>query len=140
MTQEKTEVTAAEISRLVINFTGIDLSSGSTVMVGLVNEKLTIGAKSRIQKIVKLLEAEFKDYLKLHSELLKKHGAIEKEGRLELLEGSTEFSEEFQELLSQKITLGVFDKIDFKQIENIETTSNYNLALLSPRFIEGYGD
>ena len=145
MTTEKTEVTAAEIPSLIFNFTGVDIATGKAAeeKMGLLNEKLTIGTKSRMQKIVNLLEAEYKEYQKLLIELLKKYGATEEdEGFLSLApeKRTSEFNEEFQELLTQKITLGAFDRVDFKQIENIETESNYNIGILSPRFIEGYGN
>jgi len=143
MTTEKTEVTVAEIPSLIFNFTGIDITTGKAPeeKMGLLNEKLTIGTKSRMQKIVSLLEAEYKEYQKLFIELLKKYGATEEtEGALSLApeKRTPEFNEEFQELLTQKITLGNFDRVDFKQIEKIETENNYNIGLLSPRFIEGY--
>ena len=145
MTTEKTEVTAAEIPSLIFNFTGVDITTGKVAeeKMGLLNEKLTIGTKSRMQKIVNLLEAEYKEYQKLFIELLKKYGATEEnEGHLSLApeKRTPEFNEEFQELLTQKITLGAFDRVNFKQIEDIESEAVYAIDLLAPRFISNYGD
>lgn len=102
----------------------------------LMQEKVTIGTQNRIQKILRTLSIHLKDFQKMHSELLKKHGAVEVDGKLEIRNPSKELMMEYNELASQQVTVS-FDPIDFAKIENIETTTVYNYELLSD-FFENY--
>ncbi len=134
-----TQITNGELPELILNFTGFNIVANEKTNTGLINEKIKISVKNRIQKIVKILEAEYTDYKKVFIELLLKHGG-EKTGdniTLSNEKNTEEFKTEFAELLLQKITLPVFDKIDFKMIENIETDENYNFSVLA-KFFENY--
>lgn len=100
----------------------------------MLSEKITLGTKNRIQKVINLLTPHYTDYYKSHIELLKKHGAEEKEGMLDLPKPYTEeFIKEFTELNEQDNTV-IFDPIDFTKIENIESEVFYNIELLKKFF------
>ena len=106
----------------------------------LLNEKLTLGTKNRVQKIVKKLAAEFEPFNKLHIELLEKHGATkqgDKIGFFNSFDGSERVPEafllDFKEIATQTSTIN-FDPIDFNFVEQMETTKNYKFDLLAPFF------
>jgi hypothetical protein len=101
----------------------------------LLNERLTLGTKNRVQKIIKKLAVEFEPFNKLHIELLEKHGA-QKFGKKIGFENDNApeaFLIEFQEIGSQTSTIN-FDPIDFSFLEQMETTKNYKFELLAPFF------
>lgn len=108
-------------------------------------EKIPLGQKNRIQKIVRLINEHFVPYNNLHVELLKKHGATQKpnaevsfdpkEGEKEVVTPS-EFTEEFSELSAQTNTM-TFDPVDYSKIVDAESDQVYNFELLSP-FFENY--
>ena len=103
----------------------------------LLNELISIGTKNRVQKIVKVLMPHYDDYHKLHLELLKKYGATEKDGQIFLAPPlPDDFMKEFTELKEQENSIS-FDTIDYTRIENIETTYNYDMELLST-FLDNY--
>ena len=127
----------AKIGIALINFTGV--FGGKRVGKGLQDEKITIGTKNRIQKIVKKLLEHYEPYQASFVELLKANGAVESEGMVSLPKG-VEPSEEFRKQkleLDEQICELDFDAIDFTMIENIETEQVYDFELLSP-FFENY--
>lgn len=99
-------------------------------------EKVSLGVKHRIKKIKAKLVEHFKAYNESHVELLKKYGAEELEDKsLKLPQENItpEFEAEYKELATLENGV-VFDAIDFKKIEELETENDY-LSLLQP-FIE----
>ena len=133
----KAKMSNAKIGIALINFTGV--FGGKRVGKGLQDEKITIGTKNRIQKIVKKLLEHYEPYQASFVELLKANGAVESEGMVSLPKG-VEPSEEFRKQkleLDEQICELDFDAIDFTMIENIETEQVYDFELLSP-FFENY--
>ena len=133
----QTKMSNAKIGRALIGFTGI--FGGKRVAKGLQDEKITIGTKNRIQKVVKKLVEHYEPYQASFIELLKTNGAVESDGMVSLPKGvepSEEFKKQKLELDEQLCELD-FDPIDFKMIENIETEQVYDFELLSP-FFENY--
>lgn len=103
----------------------------------MLNEKLTLGTKHRIQKILKKLKAEYDEYNPAFIELLKKYGAQENktDGTIGLKpeQITSEFVAEKKELDEVESHFD-FDPIDFNFIENLETNVNYSFDLLEPFF------
>jgi hypothetical protein len=103
----------------------------------MLNEKLTLGTKHRIQKILKKLRAEFDEYKPAFIELLKKYGAQENkaDGTVSLKpeQVTPDYVEEKKELDEVENHID-FDPIDFSFIENLETNVNYSFDLLEPFF------
>lgn len=98
-------------------------------------EKISLGVKHRIKKIKSKLVEHYKAYSESHVELLKKHGAEELEDKslkLEQEKITPEFEAEFKELAILQNGV-VFDPIDFKKIEELETGNDYE-TLLFPFF------
>ena len=132
----KTKMSNAKIGMALINFTGI--FGGKRVGKGLQDEKITIGTKNRIQKIVKKLNEHYEPYQSSLVELLKANGATESNGlvNLPIDKHTDEFKAQKKELDEQSCEID-FDPIDFTMIENIETEQVYDFELLSP-FFENY--
>ena len=92
-------------------------------------EKLAIGTKHRIQKILKSLVEHYEPFKESHLEILKKYNAVEKEGRLEIENPSPEFVSEFRELSDQENRI-LIDPIEYSKIDDIETSTVYNFDIL----------
>jgi signal recognition particle subunit SEC65 len=110
------------------------------MMLGQLNalqsEKITLGVKNRIQKIVKTLASEHEPYNKLIIELLEQLGVKPDENKsYKYPQGFLE-NEEYKEIANQSVTI-IFDAIDFNKITEIETEVVYDFTLLSP-FFENY--
>jgi regulator of sigma D len=105
----------------------------------MLNEKLSLGTKHRIQKILKKLHAEYEQYNPALIDLLKKYGAIEKKTEngvnysLTPEQITEEFLSEQKELSEVECILHV-DPVDFNFIVNLETQVNYTFDLLQPFF------
>jgi hypothetical protein len=125
---------------------------------GLQSEKVSIGVKTRAQKIAKMLIIDLDAYNKSIYELYLKHGATEteldeldqkgkptgkKNKKVEFIpkkgkkqddaiipEAFTKELDEFQEMENTY----TFDPIDYEKIENVPTEKVYDFDLLSPFF------
>ena len=93
------------------------------------SEKISIGSKHRIQKILKILSEHYKPFNESHIEILKKYNAVEKDGRLEVENPSIAFVEEFRYLSDQENRI-LIDPIEYSKIEDIETSNIYNFDIL----------
>lgn len=106
----------------------------------MLNEKLTLGTKHRIQKILKKLKAENDEYNPAFIELLKNHGAKETKDENGFINYSLKPEQVTSEFVAEKKELDEvenhidFDPIDFSFIENLETNVNYSFDLLEPFF------
>lgn len=105
------------------------------------SENVTLGVKSRIQKIIRSLNDHFEVYNPLFIKLLEKYGAEKDEQGFLSLKFSNgdskqeEYKTDYEELnVFNTIT---FDPIDFLKIQDISTTNKYNFDLLK-RFFENY--
>lgn len=97
------------------------------------SEKITLGVKNRIQKIVKTLAKEHEPYNKLVIELLEKLGVKpDEKGNYKYPDGFFS-NQEYTEIAEQLTTIN-FDPIDFNKIMEIETTVVYNFEFLSSFF------
>lgn len=110
------------------------------MMLGQLNalqsEKITLGVKNRIQKIVKTLAKEHEPYNKLIIELLEELGVKPDENKNYKYPAGFLENQEYKEIANQTCTI-IFDPIDFNKIETIETEVIYDFELLSP-FFENY--
>jgi hypothetical protein len=106
----------------------------------MLNEKLTLGTKHRIQKILKKLKAENDEYNPAFIELLQNHGAKETKDENGFINYSLKPEQVTSEFVAEKKELDEvenhidFDPIDFSFIENLETNVNYSFDLLEPFF------
>jgi hypothetical protein len=110
------------------------------MMLGQLNamqsEKITLGVKNRIQKIVKTLASEHEPYNKLIIELLEQLGVVPDENKSYKYPQGFFENEQYKEIANQSVTI-IFDPIDFNRITEIETEVVYDFTLLSP-FFENY--
>jgi hypothetical protein len=95
-------------------------------------EKITLGVKNSIQKLVKTLTKDFEPFNKLVVELLEKLEVKPEKGNYKAPDGFFE-NLEYKEIAEQKNTI-IFDPIDFNKIADLETQVVYNFELLSPFF------
>lgn len=102
-------------------------------LTDLMGEKVSMGVKNRLQKIVRELDVHLKDYRKLHVEMLKAHGATENDGKLELADVSQAFIEEYNDLSKQSNTIK-FDPVDFSKIEDLQSDKVYDFVFLADFF------
>lgn len=131
------QMSNANIGKAIIELTAIQ-GFRKVKKVGLINEKITLGVKNRIQKLIKELLKHYDPYNELYIELLKNSGGVDVEGIVTLPKEkqTEEFFAAKKELDEQMCELS-FDPIDFKMIEPIESEDVYDFELLSP-FFENY--
>lgn len=125
----KTELTNQQIEMALVDITGSH--NGRKVKKGLIEHKLSMGFKNRLQKLVRKLSVEYQDYIENLIELLKKHGAVNKDNAwvLENSDTNTAYQAEFKELSGLICTID-FDPLDFSFIENVETDEVFDFELL----------
>lgn len=98
--------------------------------------KITIGTKSRIQKIVKALADDAKNYKELIVAIFVKLGVAPNADGNYISPPNFDKNEEFMEISELENTVNI-DQFDYKMIENVESDGFINFDLIS-LFCENY--
>jgi hypothetical protein len=126
------KATVQQVLDLQVEIAGV--KSPAFTVVGLLNEKLNIRTKYRLQKLFKKIKSEIEDYNEAEKALFTSLGAVEENGQLiiknTLEDGSTnpaiaELDKERKKLLAEVIDLGEvefsIDDFDFESESNYYT-------------------
>lgn len=96
-------------------------------------EKLTLGVKHRLQKIVRELKKHFDPFNETLIEMLKAKGVQPNADDLYPFPKGFSDTAEYKELAEQENTITI-DLIDYTKIVDLETNVPYDMELLSPFF------
>jgi hypothetical protein len=126
------KATVQQVLDLQVEIAGV--KTERFTVVGLLNEKLNIKTKYRLQKLFKKIKAEVEEYNEAEKSLFTSLGAVEENGALviknTLEDGSVnpailELAEERKKLLEEVVDLGEFtfeiEDLDFESESNYYT-------------------
>ena len=123
-----------EIKNQFLNSTLIQLDK-------LMVEKVSIGIKNRLTKVIRVIQPDAKAYGESHIELIKKYGGTENEDKswsIKTIPIPEDYFTEFKEL-TEMVNTYTFDKIDYTKIAEIETEFPYDFTEVKELF-ENYED
>lgn len=96
-------------------------------------EKLSLGVKHRIQKIVKQLKVHFEPYDKTLVQMLEAKGVKSNEKNVYPFPAGFVDTAEYKEIAEQENTVTI-DLIDYERVKEMETNVPYDMELLKPFF------
>jgi DNA polymerase I-like protein with 3'-5' exonuclease and polymerase domains len=124
------KVTVQQVLDLQVEIAGV--KTEKFTVIGLLNEKLNIKTKYRLQKLFKKIKAETEEYSEVERTLFNSLGAVEENGLLiikDILEDGSinparlELEEERKKLLEEVVDLGDFE-FNIEEFD-FESESNY---------------
>ena len=110
-----------------------DLANIIGQLLQMQHEKLTLGVKNRLQKIVKELKKHYDPFNESLIDLLKSLGVEKNEKEVYPFPKGFAESAEYKELAEQENTV-LIDLIDYTKVVELETTVPYDMELLKPFF------